>query len=540
MYKILLVDDEAVVREGIRDNMDWARMGFELVGVCADGREAMAAVDALRPDVVLTDIYMPFVDGLELTRYIAERYSRTKIVILTGYDEFEYAQQAVKLKASDYLLKPITAGELRQVLDKVKNDLDEEAGRMEDLKNLKMQLKESLPLLKERFLNRLVSGKLREGELARKPAYFNLELKGDCFIVLVVDIDDYGELGKYHPGTEDELLLFAVYNISEELTAKDGPGIVFQSRSDRTVIILTGDKPEDLCERALKLSEGIRAAIEKYLRFTVTIGIGIIGNSLSVVHRSYKSAVSALDYRFILGKNRVINISDMEQNPSRGYASKKQWDKTLAYFVKVGSSGEAEETIRDMIAEMKSRVLPVERCYIHIQQVLTAIIQALDELGTEENEVFGNTNPFTEIYNYKTLSEIEIWLKDLCKKVMGHIAGRRSDFSKIQVLQAEEYIKENYGNEDISLNTLCKHLFISTSYFSLIFKQNTGETFVEYLTRVRVEKAKELLKTTSLKTYEISNSVGYSDPHYFSLIFKKATGLTPTDYREKTVKENAD
>lgn len=539
MYRVLVVDDEAVVREGMRDNIDWNSLGFELVGDCENGSEAMEAVDRLQPDVVLTDICMPFVDGLELTKYISGKYPHIKVIILTGYDEFEYAQQAVKLKAYDFLLKPVTANELRKILEKVEKDLDEESKKREDLDRLRMQLKESLPLLKERFLNRLVSGYLREGELEEKLKYFHIGLSGKNFLVMVVDIDDYGEFGVYHPGTDDELLLYAVFNISEELTARENSGLVFQNRNEKTIIVLSGDDPESLNDTALRLSEDIRQSVEKYLKFTVTIGIGIVSQRLNEADESYKSAISALDYRFILGKNRVINITDMERNTVNRYAYKDHWEKKLSYAVKVGTYKEIEESVENIINELKSSFMPVDRCYIHIQQIIASIANTINELGMDEREVFDNNiNPFTEVYNYKTLDTMGGWLKGLGKKAADYIAHKRSDFAKLQVMKAEEYIRENYNDGNISLNAVCKHLFISTSYFSQIFKNHTGETFIEYLTRVRVEKARELLIGTGLKTYEISERVGYSDPHYFSLIFKKATSLTPTEYREKAMKEN--
>lgn len=533
MYKILIVDDESIVREGIRDTINWEELGFEFAGDCADGREAIEAVNTLQPDVVLTDIYMPFVDGLELARYISEKFPRIKVVILTGYDEFEYAQQAVKLKVYDFLLKPITANELRKILEKMKSDLDKEAKKSEDLSKLKMQLRESLPLLKERFLERLVSGHLRSGELDDKLKLFDIDFTGTKFIALAVDIDDYGQLDMIHQKGEDELLLFAVFNICEEIVLRGKNGIVFQNRNDKTVAILSGNTILSLKEAAMRLSEEIQQSVEKYLEFTVTIGLGVICSSLTDISRSYKGAISALDYRFVLGKNKVINIMDMEHNTSEFSFHKMQWDKKIASAIKIGTSDEIDKLVEAAIKDLKATLMPVERCYIYMQQILTSVINTIDELGVDESEVFADRNPFTEVYSFQTLDEMEAWLMELCHKASKAILEKRSDYSKVQVERAIEYIRENYNDKGISLNSVCKHLFISTSYFSLIFKNNTGKTFVEYLTKVRVEKAMELLKTTNMKSYEISNRVGYDDPHYFSLIFKKETGMTPTEYREK-------
>jgi len=535
MYKILIVDDEPVVRNGIKNKINWNEAGFEFVGDCEDGREAMKAVDALQPDVVLTDIYMPFVDGLELAKYISEKYPHIKVVILTGYDDFEYAQQAVKLKVYDFLLKPITANELSKILEKLKNDLDIEAKKAEELKKLKLQLRESMPLLRERFLERLVSGQLRAGELEEKLNLFGISFHGPEFICLAVDIDDYGKLDHAQQEAEDELLLFAVLNICEEIVSRENSGIVFQNRNNNIIIILSGKTPLSVMETAIRLADEIRQSVEKFLDFTVTIGIGAECSSLLDINRSYKGSLSALDYRFVLGKNKVINITDLEYNNTEFSLHKMQWEKKIASLLKVGTSNEIDEAVETVIKNLKASLMPVRRCYIYIQQIITSIINTIDELGIDENEVFGDINPFVEVYRFKTLDEMNLWLKKICQKAATVILNKRSDYSKVQVERAIEYIMQNYNDPEISLNSVCKHLFISVSYFSLIFKNNTGKTFVEFLTSVRMEKAMELLRTTNLRSYEIAKKVGYDDPHYFSSIFKKETGMSPTEYREKAL-----
>lgn len=534
MYRILVVDDEAVVREGMRDNMNWGELGFEFVGDCENGSEAMEAIDKLQPDVVLTDINMPFVDGLELTRYVVEKYPRIKVVILTGYDEFGYAQQAVKLKAYDYILKPITARELRKVLEKLRGDLEEEARKMEDMSRLKMQLRESLPLLKERFLNRLVTGQLREGSFEEKLQYFDIDFKGSCFLALLVDADDDRDFRRYHPGTEDELLLFAIYNISDEIVGNYGRGIVFQNNHEKTVVILQGESRESLLECAARVSEDIREAVEKYLIFTVTVGVGTVCSSLKDLKDSYGGALSALDYRFLLGKNRVITIGDIEGNMHGSSPYNKEWEKKLISGIKTGTVQEIDVIIGNIIKSLRESHILMDRCYIHIQQVIISTLDALNELGVSEAEMQGNDNsPLTDIYRHKTLEEVEVWLRKFCKKASYLLSNKRDSFSRQQALKAVEYITGNYMNESLSLQDVCRSLSMSTSYFSTVFKNFTGETFVEYLTKVRVEKARELLKGSDLKTYEIAHRVGYGDPHYFSLSFKKATGMTPTEYRER-------
>ncbi|MBD0378714.1 response regulator [Paenibacillus sedimenti] len=532
MYKIIIADDEDNVREGIRDSLQWEDLGFELVGDFVNGRDVLQSLEQLQPDVVLTDINMPLMDGLEVTRYLFEHYPQIKIIILTGYDEFEYAQQALKLKVHDYILKPNTAEELSQILSKVKADLDDENRKVEDLSKLKQQLRESLPLVRERFLNQLVTGELRESKLGDKLAYLDIDLPGSYYVVAVIDVDDHGELQRFYPESESELLYFAVCNIAGEIISRKKNGIVFQNNNEKTIAILFGGHIEALREEAVHIFEEINRSVREYLKFTVSIGVGDICNSLNKIHHSHKKASHALDYRFFLGKNRIIHIGDIEGGTGERVPYDKHWERKLATTLKSGTQQEIEGIIEKIIENLKESYLPMDRCYIHIQQIIVSILDVLDDLEICETlHSNSSSSPLTEIYGLKTLDEVEDWLKNYCLSTTGIILETRNNACKIQALKAEGYIKENYADANMSMDMVCKYLVLSTSYFSLIFKNHTGETFISYLTRIRVEKAKELLKCTDLKTYEIANRIGYADPHYFNLIFKKATGMTPTVYR---------
>lgn len=532
MYKIIIADDEDNVREGIRDSLNWDELGFEVVGDFENGRDVLQSLEQLQPDVVLTDINMPLMDGLEVSRYLFEHYPQTKIIILTGYDEFEYAQQALKLKVHDYILKPNTADELSQILSKVKADLDDENRKVEDLSKLKQQLRESLPLVRERFLNQLVTGERRESKLEDKLAYLDIDLSGSHYVVALIDVDDHGELQRFYPESESELLYFAVCNIAGEIISRKKKGIVFQNNNEKTIVILFGDYIETLREEAMQIFEEINQSVREYLKFTVSIGVGDICASLNKIHHSHKRASFALDYRFFLGKNRIIHVGDIEGEMGESIPYDKHWERKLATTLKSGTQQEIEWIVEKIIENLKESYLPMDRCYIHIQQIIVSILDVLDELEICETlHSSSSSSPLTEIYGLKTLDEVEAWLKNYCLRTTCIILETRNNACKIQALKAEEYIKENYADANMSMDMVCKFLVLSTSYFSLIFKNHTGETFISHLTRIRVEKAKELLKCTDLKTYEIANRIGYVDPHYFNLIFKKATGMTPTVYR---------
>lgn len=533
MYKAIIVDDEAVVRRGLRNTIDWTEHGFELVGDYTNGREALEAVEELRPDLIVSDISMPMMDGLELAASVTSQYPYMKIVILTGYDEFEYAQQALRLKVTDFILKPITAQEMRQLLDKIRCEMDEEEKRHKDYTQLQTLLHQSLPLLKERFLERLAAAGMNEDELRERLTYFELPMLIPPMVAVVIDPDGFGDTAAANRAVDEEILRLAAFDLAAD-TVKDRTAVLFRSREQRMVLLLWGASDEEaLYEEAFRIAENIRHRVERYLKFTVTAGIGEACASPLQLPASYKGALSALDYRFMLGKNRIISIRDIEGKRASALPPGWDYDRKLVSAVKTGSQQEAYRLIEELISGLRNAVLPLEACLLHTQKASLALLSAGFELMPEGHAVSsGYASSITEISQLRTLDEIEAWMKRTSAAVIRQFADNRDQYTALQMTRAAEYIETRYANERMSLQELCRHVHMSASYFSLVFKKHTGATFIEYLTRIRVGKAKELLLNSPLRLYEIAEKVGYADPNYFSMLFKKHTGQTPREYRD--------
>ena len=241
MYKVLLVDDEALTREAIGENIPWGELGFELVESCENGRDAMEAIRQRKPDLVLTDICMPYVDGIELARYIFENCPDTRTIIISGYDEFEYAKQAVRYQVMEYILKPITPSELTGVLLKAKERLEEARAKRTTLKKLKGAYQSNRPLLRGRFLNSLLRGDEGTEDLEEKMKDLDISLPGSFYNTAIVEGDDLSPFLNQYPGVREELALFSIYNITQELVEQKGLGVVFQNMDARTVIIFCGN-----------------------------------------------------------------------------------------------------------------------------------------------------------------------------------------------------------------------------------------------------------------------------------------------------------
>ncbi|MBY3621894.1 response regulator [Acinetobacter sp. CUI P1] len=533
MYKIILVDDEDEVREGIKQKISWNNHGFELVGDYDNGRDALDAVEQYRPDVIITDICMPFMDGLGLAKAVMERYRDMKVIIVTGYEDFEYAKQAITLKVTEYLLKPINAREFAEYLTKMKQDLDEEHLQKANIAKLRMQLNQSFPLLRERFLEKLVTTRMKNEEIENKMNYFHIQLQGEASLAIVIDIEmDNRSLDI---ASDAELLRFAAFNIVQEQLEKEQGGVVFQTRDGKLAAILSGDSEEIEVATQL-LADQVQTSLNKYLKLTATIGIGRKYAELQQIPQSFQEAISSIEYRYLLGIDKVISIQDLEFGKGLDQAHFSSWEKQFRSALKTGKASAISEILSKWFQELKSNSSSIEDCRSSIYQMLVSLMNYVVDIGFPNTELVSH-NMFAEVAALKTLDEAGNYLERTCHELILKLSEQRTTVRTSQMKAAEAYIRENYCNDSFSLNELCSHIFMSISYFSATFKQHTGETFIEYLTRLRLEKAKELLAITQLKTYDIAARVGYNDPQYFSVIFKRNVGITPKEYRQRQ-KEN--
>lgn len=535
MYKMIIVDDEDEVREGVKQLTNWERCGFELVGDFSNGRDALEAVERLRPDVVITDINMPYMDGMELAAHLNALYRELKVVILTGYEDFDYAKQAIKLKVKDYLLKPINLQEFTDFLLKMKRELSEEQARMEDMAVLQQRLNESFPLLRERFLHKLVTIPMTENDIHQKFLDFRQVLDGPDYLAMLMDLEEPAEQSGSSSYGDTELLRFAMHNIAQEVIQEEHGGIVFQAGHDKSVALL-GGTAEEIAIQSQKLASHVGEAVRKYLKRDVSIGIGSIYPTRTKLRLSYQEASSALDYRFLLGAGSIISIHDVEFGKRTNTPSYYEFEKKLMAAVKTAKAAQASDILGDWFSELKQSGAAPGSCYSYLHRILAAFINMIAQTGFDDSKVLGD-DPFSNLPTLKSIEQMKGWLDETCRGIIAFLSEQRTHVNHTQLEDALLYINDNYSSPELSLQQVCQHVFLSLSYFSSLFKQHTGDTFVEYLTRLRLEKAKQLLVATQLKAYDVAERVGYADPQYFSVIFKRHIGMTPKDYRAR-MREN--
>ncbi|TDT63270.1 response regulator [Fonticella tunisiensis] len=537
MYKLILVDDEEEVRRGILEKIEWERIGYEVIGEAGNGIDALEIAEKTIPDVVITDIKMPFMDGITLCEKLKERFPTTKIIILTGFDEFEYAQRAIKLNVVEYVLKPISSRELIDILEKVKAALDNEIVQRKDIEALREHYKKSLPLLREKFLGSLIDSRMNRDEILEKSRTYGIDIDGKTFAVSVISVgrgsEGFEENIDFSEADNNELIRVAALNISEEIIKKHGSGTAFLYR-DYIVIIFTfeNDNSDALVNWIFTVLEEIRQNIEKYYGAAVTIGVGSLCSSITEIPYSYKGAVAALDYRMILNSS-IIYVDDVEPKCTSSVVFDELKERSLISCIKVGTDEEIVKTIDRLFEEIIDRKASFKDYQIYLLEMLTTILKVARDLNADMDRIFGtNYNLFVELYKFRSLKEVKDWIRNICIRIRSYISRDRQDTCKLIVKRAREYVEQHYGESDITIDKVCKYLHISPTYFSTLFKKETKLTFVNYLTQVRMEAAKELLRTTDLKSFEIARKVGYSEPNYFSYSFKKNFNMSPSQYRK--------
>ncbi len=521
-YKVFFVEDEVITREGIRDNVDWKASGFEFCGEAADGEMALPLLRTAQPDVLITDIKMPFMDGLQLSKIMRERMPWVKIIILSGHDEFEYAQQAIKLGVTDYLLKPITVQNLQNALLKLTVQLDRERKEQAYLKKLQEQAEENRATLRERLLFKLVVGAVSPTEAIENGQSLGLNLSARHYLVMVLKIE-LGDRTEHYEHDEYQQIQSAVMVLIEK-----NPDIFMLKRDwGDLVLIMKGSTPEYLEEERDLLIEEVRLVVAK-THFKLTAGIGTTKKRIADICQSF---VEALAYTQNSTSDDTSGLNHALERMELLKVDKAAVEKYLHSGVKDGF----EEFFNAYILPLGETALRSDliKNYIFVDVVL-AIAELVNDLGGEVDKVIPELNSIEMIMsNIKTLEQ----LREQVYKILSTALTYRDSQPKNQytslIRQAKEYIDNHYADPELSLNAMATQANLSASHFSVVFSQETGQTFKEHLIEIRMNKAQELLRMTALRSADVAYQVGYNDPHYFSFVFKKHTDLSPIEFRSQ-------
>lgn len=531
MLKMIIADDEFIVRDGLKNIINWEEFGIEVIGDAEDGQEALDLCINLKPDILLTDIKMPLLDGLEVSLKLKELGSNIKIIIISGIQDFNYAKTALSFDAAGYILKPVKINELKDVVQKVVNSINLEKNSMNKFIELQKELSQNIPLIREKFLRNLISGiYISPKDVWDKINYCSLPFEMEDYITAaVLQIDDYEEAIKDYKEENKQLLTFCVCNITEEILANYGH--ISFSTSEYEYVILFSSKTldEDLY---IEICEELSKYIRKFLNISISIGIGSSVKNVLEINNSYNEALTALEFKFYTGQNSILPIKDFSQQEVNDHPDIFKIQDTLIKQIKVGDSESVKELINTLFKSIsQNKNLPMEYVQSICIELISVISRNLYELGESLDAILEPKRKiFEAIYKTDTLFSLQSYLLNLLLKVSSYFMSKYSQKNTKIVDLTKKYILKNYM-KNISIVDLAKEIYLTPNYLSLIFKQETGETIIEYLTKIRMEQAKKLLESTDLKVVDISQLVGYENPHYFSTAFKRYTKVTPQKYR---------
>ena len=543
MLKIFLAEDEVIVRETIKRMIPWEELGFELVGEAADGEMALPLLIRQKPDLLITDIKMPFMDGLTLAKLAKKELPELKIVILSGYDDFNYAKQAINIGVEDYLLKPITKNALIERLSEIRSRYEHEKTQKEYYEKFQREMQAYEKNSSRDFFEALVRGSMDMMEVYKKAEKLGVDIVAEAYNILIFTMnseEDFSGQKEGYSEWEAESL-----EMLEEFFSGHPSAMLFRSNIFSYGVLLKGQKEsiKEITKECVGKIQGILKRKESKREWFLAVGQPV--ERLSQIKKSYHTASRAFSQRYLYVEN-ILYYDEMEmmehrsgQADTNDNAYLKKVDVNalnpaiLQKFLSNGIQEETENFVKDYFYAIGQEPMEslVFRNYV-ILNVRFSVITFLKGLGCDTEGMEPENTEEILAESGKNIESAIAYAEKMVSQAIT-IRDQNSGNKKRSILKtAVDFIESHYMEEEISLNTVANVANVSANHFSALFSQNMGQTFIEYLTSLRMNKAKELLRCTGMRSSEIAGEIGYKDAHYFSYLFKKTQGMTPSDYRK--------
>ncbi|PZE22141.1 response regulator transcription factor [Paenibacillus xerothermodurans] len=532
--KVLLVDDKESVVQGLSKHVPWQELGVHAVETALDGLQALDIFSRFRADLVITDIKMPNMGGIELMQRLSRESDSIRFIVLSGYDEFEYAKQAISLGASEYLLKPFNVGELIEIAERVLSELRKLREQTVQKALYQQKIVKSLPALREQYMEEIIRFRTENShQLQEKWEFAEVSLEPDRLGALVVSIDAFDEISR-QTVNEVGLTRFVVKNIVDDCLAAWGRGLSFYSDWNRLTVLANYEEaaqPERVKEDFLHFADYCRDAIERHSKLTVTVGVSSLCPKLRDLPHAHSQASQAVEHIFFFGSNQVIHYEDLSEFRVTRVAYPSQQEKALIDLVRAGQTDGMPEATNRFFECLESKGVPSDIRASCIQLV-TVLYRQLSALGIEDNALSDTLAVCYDQCDSAKLPELRhtvlAWFTEAAHRVKEQTQQGSQDLLE----QAKTYIR-GQSLHSISLSMVAEHVKVSPNYLSAVFKKETGQTFIDYLTDLRLHQAKELLAYTNDPVFEIAERLGYHDRKHFRALFKKKVGVTPSEFRDR-------
>ncbi len=527
-YKMILVDDEDEVRGRISSKIS-KESGFVVVGAAGNGYDALELIEKHTPHVVLTDIKMPFIDGIELAATIKRDFPTTRVAFITGYDEFDYAREAIELNVISYLTKPITQNDITKFLQKLKIELDNEFKEKYNLEKLRKKYEETIPLVVDNYFSSfLISSRNEKGDEIENLKSYGISLDDSNYLLAFIKIE---RTDKSWDIMEFEKVKYSVRSAVTSILERYNQNF-YSFLFNSGIVLVIKEKGKFFLKEIDSIFYEMIKMSEKFLGAKIDIGVSNMHQKFGRLAKAYQEAEKAIEYSKFLNAGRIVYINELEINKPKILSLSESDINDIVYNVKFGTENE----IRNVINSIKLGALRDSKTITNYHQyminMMNVIINFADSIEVDISEVIGG-DILETMLQFSSLEQIFDWFLSTLLKLRDTNLKTKVTNSQKLLSNAIKYIDTNYGDAKMSMETVCDNLGLSISYISLLFKKNMDTTFVKYLTKVRIEKAKELLKFTGDRVVEIAANCGFKDVYYFSHCFKKYVGSSPKKYREE-------
>jgi two-component system response regulator YesN len=534
MPGILIVDDFPVIRSGILNILTQNQISIEPYLEAADGYAAVQMARQYKPDIILMDIKMPNLDGLQATTLIRSEQQDVKVVMLTAYNEFSYIQKALKLGARDYLLKPVRPGRLIELLEEIQSEIYEERRNQRTIEMVKDSLQKTLPVIEANLVENLIRGTNPDGATTEESlAFLGKRLSHPA--VIVAKIDGYEAFAEGKSGQELQTIYLMMLEIIRRKLPRPQQALVGYSKPGRAIAILTCEPPLATVDQLCALADQIRQAIKEEMPTTVTIGIGNIYTDWEAIPLSYAEANLARRYQSHTGTDTIVHIRDvsvlsLDRNEETNY--RIQHEQDLISSIQNNDQQRAMKLANEVVDYLTDRFKTNQEGFKYsCAELVTLVAWAVIASGIDQRNVLKiSHNQVMNLDAQKTMQEVRTWTVNSLAEFMAVLQVQT--IKKDAISQAVEYLEANYQRADISLQEVADAVCLSPSYLGSMFRDSLGVSYVKYLTSLRIDEAKRLLRMTDLSIVYIAQKVGYPNVTNFYRHFQRMEGKTPTTYRQ--------
>lgn len=532
MYKLLVIDDEKIIRQGLKAIIERANIKYSEIYEASDGREGLDLIGKYQPDIVITDIRMPYLDGLELIDQVHKNgLKRPVFIIISGYDDFNYAKRAIKYGVKEYLLKPIVKEEFIQLLNNITRELDDNTKRHEAELVKSMQSKVGVELLKEKYFNSLVTGTYYdEKAVLQQLLQLGVGFIADRFRVLVAEyhFEDQESFKAF-----DEMDRFALKQDIDESMAGFIKGFwSFYDPSLRLIVLL--DNPESFLMDAhiKKICDQITRILNRQRKADTFFGVSSSATGIANIQKSYNEALNLVLYKIIREPGGIASSKEFDEDNGKYPPNPVNFLK-LTSEIELGMKKTVSNLLDEYLQQLNAALGPIAKLVDFYNEFNKYMYNYFTEKGIDFAMVFEpGEDDFRDLDWFWSIDQLKAYLKSYLSKISDIISTYKSASPDRKIIeQVIRYLRENF-DKDINLNIIANHFGKNNSYLSVLFKKETGQNFVDYLTMIRMEKAKELLAENRFKIQEIAGKVGYPNAKHFCMVFKKTIGISPTQYRE--------